>query len=113
MGLEIIAELHPQHGGDKEVIREMIRQAKSNGANAAKFQLYNAFALFGSRDWDYLEFTKTELSSLVLWCKEDSIEFMASIFDSERLQWCEELGVRRYKIASRTVTENPALCEDV
>ena len=113
MQLEIIAELHPQHGGDKDVIRKMIKDAKINGAQVAKFQLYDASKLFTSRDWDYLELKKEDVAELIKWCKEEDIEFMASIFDHERLGWCEELGVKRYKIASRTVTEDNDLCKAI
>ncbi len=42
MSLEIIAEIHPQHGGSAGVVREMIRIAKRNGATIVKIQLYNA-----------------------------------------------------------------------
>jgi sialic acid synthase SpsE len=34
---------------------------------------------------------------------------MASVFDVERVAWCEEIGVRRYKIASRSVRNQPLL----
>jgi len=111
--MEIIAELHPQHGGDRDVIKKMIHQAKANGADVAKFQLYNAFKLFSSHDWDYLEFDKRGVHQLVSWCEEEGIEFMASVFDEERLKWCEEFGVRRYKIASRTVKEDMVLCNAI
>jgi N,N'-diacetyllegionaminate synthase len=111
--LLIVAELHPQHGGDFGLVREMIRTAKLNGADIAKFQLYDAVALLGSDQWRYLEFTQEQTAQVKQWCEEDDLEFMASVFDSERLQWCEELGVRRYKIASRTVVGDAALCRAI
>jgi sialic acid synthase SpsE len=111
--LMIVAELHPQHGGDFGLLREMIRAAKLNGADIAKFQLYDAVALLGSDQWRYLEFTQEQTAQVKQWCDEDNIEFMASVFDLERLRWCEELGVRRYKIASRTVVANEALCRAI
>lgn len=113
MGLEIIAELHPQHSGDPDILREMIRQAKLNGADVAKIQLYDAVALLGSADWSYLQLSRETTVQIKRWCDEDEIEFLASVFDHERLQWCEELGVRRYKIASRTVTGDPELCRAI
>jgi sialic acid synthase SpsE len=113
MPLEIIAELHPQHGGDLGILREMIRQAKLNGADVAKVQLYDAVALLGSADWSYLQLSRETTAQLKGWCDEDEIEFMASVFDHERLGWCEELGVRRYKIASRTVTGDVELCRSI
>src|SRR5437868_6073857 len=108
--LLIVAELHPQHSGDLGVIREMIRVAKLNGADICKFQLYDAVALLGSDEWKYLELTQAQTEQVKAWCEEDDIEFMASVFDRERLGWCEALGVHRYKIASRTVVGDPELC---
>ena len=110
--LEIIAEIHPQHGGDMGVAREMIREAKRNGADVAKFQLYDAAALLGPA-WEYLELTREQVGRLKAWCDQEGIEFMASVFDTERLAWCDELDVARFKIASGTVTKDPALCREV
>lgn len=110
MALEIIAELHPQHGGDMGAIREYIRVAAQNGADVAKFQLYDAEPLLGSDAWNYLQLSYEDTKTIKRWCDQDEIEFMASVFDSERLGWCEELGVARYKIASRTVATDEALC---
>jgi N,N'-diacetyllegionaminate synthase len=108
--IEIIAEIHPQHGGDMGVVREMIRQAAGEGADVAKFQLYNAFELLGSHDWDYLQLDREQTERIAGWCGTEGIEFMASVFDPERLEWCEAIGVRRHKIASRTVAADPGLC---
>lgn len=112
MALEIIAEIHPQHGGSMSVAREMIREAKRNGADVAKFQLYDAEALLGP-SWRYLELQRDEVAQLRNWCAQEEIEFMASIFDATRLGWCVDLGVERYKIASRTVVEDPDLCREI
>lgn len=110
--LEIIAEIHPQHGGDMGIAREMIREAKRNGADVAKFQLYDATALLGPA-WEYLELDREQVARLKSWCDQEEIEFMASVFDQERLEWCQELDVARYKIASGTVARDPALCRAV
>lgn len=110
--LEIIAEIHPQHGGQPAAMRELIRQAKLNGADVAKFQLYDAEKLLGP-EWSYLELTREDVRRLKDWCDEDEIEFMASVFDEERLGWVEEVGVARHKIASGTVVNNAALCERI
>jgi N-acetylneuraminate synthase/N,N'-diacetyllegionaminate synthase len=112
MGFEIIAELHPQHSGDKGILRELIRQAKRNGAAVAKVQLYDAEKLLGP-DWKYLELSREDTALTKEWCDEEEIEFMASVFDLERLGWLEELGVKRHKIASRTVTTNQELCKAI
>ena len=112
MSLDIIAEVHPQHGGSLYAIREMIREAKRNGADVAKFQLYDAEALLGP-EWAYLELTREDVHRIREWCEEEEIEFMASVFDEERLGWIEEAGVARHKIASGTVKNDRALCETI
>jgi N,N'-diacetyllegionaminate synthase len=112
MSFEIIAEIHPQHGGSLMVAREMIRQAKLSGADVAKFQLYDAEKLLGHA-WKYLELSWEDTALIKRWCDEEEIEFMASVFDEERLEWCERLNVGRYKIASPTVKNNRALCERI
>ena len=110
--LELIAELHPQHGGDMGVMREMIRAAKQGGADVVKFQLYDASSLLGD-EWSYLELTQAQFETLRVWCDQERIELMASVFDHLRLDWCRDLDVRRYKIASRTAQQDPGLCEAI
>ncbi|MCZ7684803.1 MAG: N-acetylneuraminate synthase family protein [Sandaracinaceae bacterium] len=91
----------------------MIRQAALSGADVAKFQLYDAVALLGSDRWSYLQLDRPTVERVKRWCEQDGIEFMASVFDEERLGWCEDLAVSRYKVASRTVGRDPALCQRV
>ena len=109
--MEIIAEIGQNHNGDIGLACELIREAKICGADVAKFQVYNAEDLFSKEDNPWFEYNcKTELSLKDLEilnevCKEEGIEFMASVFDIERISWLESLGVKRYKIASRSVYE--------
>lgn len=110
--MEIIAEIGQNHNGDMSLAVEMIRAAKENGADAVKFQLYEASKLFPKDNNPWFEYNcKTELSKedvlyLVEECKRQNIEFLASAFDVERVDWLQELNVRRYKIASRSIYDN-------
>lgn len=110
--LKIIAEIHPQHGGDMGLIREMIRQASICGADVIKVQLYEAEKLLGS-DWNYLELTFSDCERIKSWCEESSLEFSASVFSPSRVKWCADLNLRSIKIASRTLKEDPKLCESI
>ncbi len=47
--MEIIAEIGQNHNGDLNLAKEMIHAAKENGAEVAKFQLFDAKALFPKR----------------------------------------------------------------
>jgi sialic acid synthase SpsE len=110
---EIIAEIGQNHNGDMRVAAELIRAAKRAGADVAKFQVYDARALFppkAQNPWfDYncaTELKKEDVFRLAELCAEVGIEFMASVFDTERIAWLEAVGVRRYKIASRSINDS-------
>jgi len=110
--MEIIAEIGQNHNGDMELARKMIRSAKDNGADVAKFQVFDADKVFGKQDNEWYEYNcKTQLSrenvlQLAEECKRVDIEFMASVFDVERIQWLEEAGVKKYKLASRSINDS-------
>lgn len=111
MGIEIIAEIGQNHNGDINKALEMIEVVKKCGADIAKFQLYNAVELFQKKNNPWYEYNcKTELSKgdlikLVEKCNEVNIEFMASVFDIERISWLEDVDVKKHKIASRSINK--------
>jgi len=113
---EIIAEIGQNHNGDMAVAADLIRAAKKAGADVAKFQVYDARALFppkSANPWfDYncsTELSKDDVFRLAAVCDEVGIEFMASVFDTDRIEWLEEVGVKRYKIASRSIDDAPLI----
>src|ERR1700730_9023837 len=116
--MEIIAEIGQNHNGDMQLARRLIAEAKAAGADVAKFQVYDARALFpkqGNEWFDYnckTELSRNDVETLARDCADEGIEFMASVFDVERIAWLEEVGMRRYKIASRSVRDR-ALIEAV
>ena len=106
----IIAEIGQNHNGDLEIAKKLIRVAREKGADIVKFQLYDVGKIFTSDFQWYKEakeaqLTKEQVLELVGDCENVGIEFSASVFDLERLQWTEELGMKRYKIASRSIYE--------
>lgn len=107
--MEIIAEIGQNHNGDMGIARRLIAEAKQAGASIAKFQLYEARALFpkqGNEWFDYncaTELSRANVEMLAEECAKLGIEFMSSVFDVERIGWLEAVEVRRYKIASRSV----------
>jgi sialic acid synthase SpsE len=109
--MEIIAEIGQNHNGDLQLARRLIAEARAAGASVAKFQVYDARALFPKEGNDWYDYNcKTELSrgdveTLARECEIQGIEFMASVFDVERVAWLEGVGIRRYKIASRSVKD--------
>ena len=121
--IEIIAEIGINFNNDLNVARNMIRDAAISGANVAKFQLYSPFKLFGPGGEDDnpiiydgvkgTELKKEDVIKLMKWCDDEGIEFMASVFDFERFKWLEDLGIKRYKIASRTSKLTRDLAETI
>jgi sialic acid synthase SpsE len=106
----IIAEIGQNHNGDLEIAKKLIRVAREKGADIVKFQLYDVGKIFTSDFQWYKEakeaqLTKEQVLELAGDCENVGIEFSASVFDLERLQWTEELGMKRYKIASRSIYE--------
>ena len=118
----IIAEIGINHNGSIHLAHELIRQARHAGADVAKFQFYDPYKIFGPTgshpNADALaqaltvQFGFDEARQLQRHCQDEGIEFMASVFDLERFGWVESLGVRRHKIASRSV-ENVELCQAI
>lgn len=104
----IIAEIGQNFNGDMATAKKMIREAKERGAHMAKFQLYDVDKIF-KPDFEWYkeakeaQLTKEQAFELAQECDIVGIEFSASVFDIERFGWTEELGMTRYKIASRTI----------
>lgn len=112
----VIAELGHSHNGDMGLAEEMIWAAKECGADIAKFQLYDADRLIGIEKGSpvYWELKATQLrgtqtEKLKDKCDELGIEFMASVFDVDRVDWTEMLDVKRYKLASRSINDVPLI----
>lgn len=110
--MEIIAEIGQNFNGDIALAKKMIHLSKECGADVAKFQVYDAKALFPKENnpwYDYnckTELSKKDLVELAEECEKVGIEFMASVFDLERVEWLEELNAKRYKIASRSIKDD-------
>jgi len=105
---EIIAEIGINHNGDMEIAKKLIGEAKSNGADVAKFQLFDPEIFCSGEESFYDDALQARLDHkqfLMLhdYCQELKIEFMASVFDTTGIAWCEEVNVKRYKIASRSI----------
>ena len=112
MTIDIIAEIGQNHNGDMRLARTLISEAAKNGATVAKFQLYDARALFPKKNnqwFDYncaTELSRQDIYDLNSCCIDNNIEFMASPFDLLRVEWLEDLNVKRYKLASRSIYDD-------
>lgn len=108
-----IAEIGINHNGNFKWIEEMLRQLSMTGVDIAKFQLYESQKIFGDDSRKHHELSFDQVHEIYELCQIYNIEFMASVFDEERFNWCEKIGVQRYKLASRTVAKDYKLCDTV
>lgn len=85
-----------------ELARRMIKVAKECGAGSVKFQLYNAEDDRGKSYYDIVkqsELTFDQAKMLFGYGAEIGIEVFFSVFGVQYVEWCERIGVGRYKIA--------------
>lgn len=114
----ICAEIGINHNGDINICHEMIRQASIGGADFVKFQLYEPKILFADEphlieEAQKCQFSKDQFKQVVDWCYEEGIEWFASVFDEDRLEWTENLEMPIYKLASRSVKKTPEFCKTI
>ena len=104
----IISECGINANGNTIDAMRQIDLSKLAGASAVKFQIYDTDRLF-AKDFKYYEDSKRGMFShyqhieLADYAKIRAIEWFASPFHLDSVDLMESLGVRRYKIASRSV----------
>ena len=109
----VVADIGVNHNGNVRIACNLIDAAKRCGADIAKFQLYDVDKLF-TPEWPWYKIVKStqltydQVKVLSNYCTSIGIEFMASVFDVERVDWCKDL-VKRYKIASRSIYDKPLI----
>jgi N,N'-diacetyllegionaminate synthase len=110
----IIAEIGENHGGDMEMARRMVLEAARAGADIVKFQSYRGTDVRPDdpeRDW----FGKVELDDamhheLKALAEGEGVEFLSAPFSMERARFlCEDLGLRKVKVASSEMLNLPLL----
>jgi len=110
----IIAEAGHNGNGNMRLNKLMVEEAKKCGADAVKFQLYdidNIKKPWQSRYFElkFAQLTYEDCEELKAHCDKIGIEFMASAFDVEKVKWLEKLGVKRHKLASRSINDNEVI----
>lgn len=121
----VIAEIGINHNGDLNVAKELIKKAKEAGCDAVKFQkrtvetVYTKEELekprenpFGPTNGDLkrgLEFSKEAYKEIDRYCKEMDIDWFASPWDEDSVDFLEEFNVPCYKIASASLTDDGLL----
>ena len=104
----VVAEIASNWEGNLTKAKKLIRESKTSGANAVKFQMWRASDLYaGHSDWNIIkksELTFEKARKLKKYADSIGIEFFCSAFYPEAVKFLENIKVKRFKIASRTCT---------
>jgi len=93
-----IAEIGLNYNGNFDLIFEMMKQAKSSGANIAKFQLG-----WRDKEGEINQLDKTKVKQIIKWGNYFDIDTMFSIISPKAFTLLNGLKFNKYKIASRTL----------
>jgi N,N'-diacetyllegionaminate synthase len=123
----IIAEAGVNHNGDPKLAMDLVDTAARCGADAVKFQSFSADKLVapGAEKAEYqkretgdgdqyamlkaLEMSEALHRKLFARCAEMGIEFMSTPFDEEAADFLLALGMKRIKVPSGEITNEPFL----
>ncbi len=123
----IVAEVGVNHNGDLGLAKQLVDTAKSVGASAVKFQVFNAKDLvtenaplasyqkkvvLGRSHFELLrklQLSRTDFEFLFDYCHKKKIIFLATPFDSGSADFLQQLGVHAFKISSGDLTNLPLL----
>jgi N-acetylneuraminate synthase len=116
----ITAELGINHNGDIDIAKKLIDTAKLAGCDAVKFQkrtvekVYSKEVLDFPRDSPWgtttreqkngIEFSKNEYDIIDKYCKNNHIEWYASAWDVESLEFLKQYDLKYNKVASAMLT---------
>jgi N,N'-diacetyllegionaminate synthase len=122
----IIAEIGVNHNGDVNLAKQMIVAAKKAGADAVKFQTFNAESL-ASRDTplvkyqeksvfkdethfemlERLELSDNDHYELANFCQNLEIEFLSTPYDIDSAKFLAQMNVRFFKTSSADIVDLP------
>jgi N-acetylneuraminate synthase len=122
----IISEIGINHNGDLDIAKKLIDISAAAGCNAVKFQKRNPDVCvpdhqksvmrdtpWGSMtylDYKYkVEFGKDEYDEIDKYCKEKGIEWSASPWDLDSLEFLAQYDIPFIKIASASITDKELL----
>ena len=103
----VVAEIGSNWEGNLKKAEKIIFECKKAGADAVKFQMWRAEDLYSKDIPEWKNIKKSEISfddarKLKKICDKNKIEFFSSAFYPQAVDFLESLGVKQYKIASRT-----------
>lgn len=122
----VTAEIGINHNGDLEIAKRMIREAKQAGVDAVKFQKRTPEICVPRDQWDIMretpwgyisyieyrrkmEFSQEQYAEINRYCAEVGIEWFASVWDEEAVDFLEQFDPIAYKIPSAALTDSGLL----
>ena len=123
----LIAEIGINHNGNINIAKQLISNAKESGFDAVKFQKRTIDVVYDKKTLDTfrespwgkttreqkigLEFEKSEYDEIDKYCKELNIDWFASAWDVQSLEFLDNYNLRYHKIASAMIVDNNFLNE--
>jgi len=103
----ITAEIGSNWEGNYIKAKKIIRECKKAGVDAVKFQMWKAEELYNKSHPNWNEIKRSELSfqmakKLKEFSDKQKIEFFCSAFYPDGVKFLISIGVKKFKIASRT-----------
>jgi len=122
----VIAEIGINHNGSVEIAKKMIDGAVFAGCDAVKFQKRTPELCVPRDQWDVerdtpwgrmtyiqyrhkIEFTKQQFEEIVNYCEQKKIDWFASCWDENSVDFIEQFNPVVYKIASASITDSDLL----
>jgi N-acetylneuraminate synthase len=122
----IIAEIGINHNGDLDIAKQMIDAAAHAGVDAVKFQKRTPEICtppeqqkqMRETPWGYItyldyrykvEFGEKEYREIDHYCKEKGIDWFASVWDEQAVDFMEQFDTPAYKIPSASITDHNLL----
>ncbi len=121
----LIAEIGINHNGSLNITKKLINSAKSSGFDAVKFQkrtidiVYDKATLDTPRESPWgkttreqklgLEFEKNEYDEIDTYCKNLKIDWFASAWDVQSLDFLDNYDLKYHKIASAMIIDKNLL----
>jgi N-acetylneuraminate synthase len=125
--IHIIAEIGINHNGDLEIAKKMIKIAKNIGADSVKFQKRDLELVYSKKELDKfrespwgttnrkqkegLEFSKKDYEIIDEYSKNLGIDWFASAWDINSLNFLKEFNLKYNKIASAMIVDKDFLEE--
>jgi len=122
----MVGEIGINHNGDLQIAKQLIDVAANAGLNAVKFQKRTPELCVPKDQWNIerdtpwgvmtyinyrhkVEFNESEYKEISNYCGSKGIDWFASPWDEEAVDFLEKFNPPCYKIASASVTDIPLL----